>query len=59
MFFGLVADEIGSFVCISYWAKPNDCLDLARYLNDHIATVVSDNPKRFVGKSFKSFTAKD
>jgi len=36
-------------VMFSYWAKPNDCLDLARYLNDHIATVVSENPKRFVG----------
>ena len=33
----------------SYWAKPDDCLDLARYLNDHITQVVSENPKRFVG----------
>jgi aminocarboxymuconate-semialdehyde decarboxylase len=36
-------------VMFSYWAKPDDCLDLARYLNDHIAQVVSENPKRFVG----------
>jgi len=36
-------------VMFSYWAKPNDTLDLARYLNDHIAQVVSENPKRFVG----------
>jgi aminocarboxymuconate-semialdehyde decarboxylase len=36
-------------VMFSYWAKPNDALDLSRYLNDHIAGVVSDFPKRFVG----------
>lgn len=36
-------------VMFSYWAKPKDTLDLARYLNDHIAQVVAENPKRFVG----------
>jgi len=36
-------------VMFSYWAKPDDTLDLAMYLNDHIAQVVSENPKRFVG----------
>jgi aminocarboxymuconate-semialdehyde decarboxylase len=36
-------------VMFSYWAKPDDALDLSRYLNDHIAGVVSDFPKRFVG----------
>jgi aminocarboxymuconate-semialdehyde decarboxylase len=36
-------------VMFSYWAKPNDALDLSRYLNDHIAGVVSDFPGRFVG----------
>lgn len=36
-------------VMFSYWAKPDDCLDLSRYLNDHIAQVVAENPKRFVG----------
>eukprot|EP00128_Syssomonas_multiformis_P010457 Colp12_sorted_trinity150504_noHs@11033 len=36
-------------VMFSYWAKPEDTLDLARYLNDHIAQIVSENPKRFVG----------
>eukprot|EP01133_Synstelium_polycarpum_P013235 gene13235-15553_t len=36
-------------VMFSYWAKPADALDLAMYLNDHIAHVVSENPKRFVG----------
>lgn len=36
----------------SYWAKPQDTLDLSQYLNDHIAQVVSENPKRFVGKYY-------
>ena len=36
-------------VMFSYWAKPEDALDLARYLNDHIAQVVGENPKRFIG----------
>jgi len=36
-------------VMFSYWAKPEHCLDLASYLNNHIAQVVSENPKRFVG----------
>jgi aminocarboxymuconate-semialdehyde decarboxylase len=36
-------------VMFSYWAKPEDTLDLARYLNDHIAQTVAENPKRFIG----------
>jgi len=36
-------------VMFSYWAKPEDTLDLAKFLNDHIAGVVSDYPKRFIG----------
>jgi len=36
-------------VMFSYWAKPEHTLDLAGYLNDHIAQVVSEHPKRFVG----------
>jgi aminocarboxymuconate-semialdehyde decarboxylase len=36
-------------VMFSYWAKPEHCLDLSRYLNDHIAQVVAENPKRFIG----------
>lgn len=36
-------------VMFSYWTKPNDGLDLARYLNDHIAGVVRENPARFIG----------
>ena len=36
-------------VMFGYWAKPHDALDLARMLNDHIASVVRERPERFVG----------
>ncbi len=36
-------------VMFSYWAKPADGHDLARFLNDHIADVVADSPRRFAG----------
>lgn len=36
-------------VMFSYWAKPQDCLDVSRFLNDHIAQVVKNFPKRFIG----------
>ena len=36
-------------VMFSYWAKPEDTLDLARYLNDHIAQVCAEDPSKFVG----------
>lgn len=36
-------------VMFSYWAQPKDTHDLARLLNDHIADVVRDHPRRFVG----------
>jgi aminocarboxymuconate-semialdehyde decarboxylase len=36
-------------VMFSYWAQPNDCLDLARILNDHIAEVVRQHPRHFIG----------
>lgn len=36
-------------VLFSYWAKPDDCLDVSRFLNDHIASVVERYPSRFVG----------
>jgi aminocarboxymuconate-semialdehyde decarboxylase len=35
-------------VMFSYWAKDRDGADLARLLNDHLASVVAQNPKRFV-----------
>jgi aminocarboxymuconate-semialdehyde decarboxylase len=36
-------------VMFSYWAKPEDGLDLSRMLNDHIASTVEEYPRRFVG----------
>ncbi len=36
-------------VMFSYWAKPQDALDLSKILNDHIADVVEGFPNRFVG----------
>ena len=36
-------------VMFSYWAKPQDTLELSKILNDHIAQVVHQFPKRFVG----------
>jgi aminocarboxymuconate-semialdehyde decarboxylase len=36
-------------VLFSYWAKPNDGLELARFLNDHVAGLVREHPTRFVG----------
>lgn len=36
-------------VMFSYWAKPDDALDLSMYLNDHIAAIILDYPQRFIG----------
>jgi len=36
-------------VMFSYWAKPKDCLQVAIFLNDHIAEIVDRYPKRFIG----------
>lgn len=36
-------------VMFSYWAKPKDTADLARLLNDHIAGLVAEYPRRFIG----------
>jgi aminocarboxymuconate-semialdehyde decarboxylase len=36
-------------VMFSYWAKPQDTLDLCRLLNDHIAGICRDYPARFSG----------
>jgi aminocarboxymuconate-semialdehyde decarboxylase len=36
-------------VMFSYWAKPEHGHDLARLLNDHLAGVVRDHPRRFAG----------
>ncbi len=36
-------------VLFNYWAKPQDCLDTAMFLNDHIASIVEKYPKKFIG----------
>ncbi len=35
-------------VMFSYWARPADAHDLARFLNDHLAGVVAAHPRRFL-----------
>ena len=36
-------------VMFSYWAKPLDCLDLSKFLNDHLGKLVRDYPKQYIG----------
>jgi len=36
-------------VMFNYWIKSEHAADLSSYLNNHIAQVVSENPKRFIG----------
>ncbi|MCX7743008.1 MAG: amidohydrolase [Flavobacteriales bacterium] len=36
-------------VMFSYWAKPHDCLELSRFLNDHIADITFHYPKNYIG----------
>ncbi|HZX43637.1 MAG TPA: amidohydrolase family protein, partial [Myxococcaceae bacterium] len=36
-------------VMFSYWATPEDGAEVARFLNDHLASVVAGAPARFVG----------
>lgn len=36
-------------VMFCYWAKPHDGLDVARFLNDHIAGITAKFPDRFIG----------
>jgi len=36
-------------VMFSYWAKPQHTLELARLLNDHVAGLCRDHPRRFNG----------
>jgi aminocarboxymuconate-semialdehyde decarboxylase len=33
----------------AYWAKPLDCLDISKFLNDHIAELVYKYPKNYLG----------
>jgi aminocarboxymuconate-semialdehyde decarboxylase len=36
-------------VMFSYWAKTEDCVELSRFLNDHIADLVAKYPKNYIG----------
>lgn len=36
-------------VMFNYWAKPEHCLEVCHFINDHIAGIVQRYPKRFVG----------
>lgn len=36
-------------VMFSYWANANDCLEVSKFLNDHIAGIVNKFPQRFAG----------
>jgi aminocarboxymuconate-semialdehyde decarboxylase len=36
-------------VMFNYWAKPHDCLEVSKFLNDHIAEVVQRYPQKFIG----------
>jgi aminocarboxymuconate-semialdehyde decarboxylase len=36
-------------VMFSYWSKGKDCLELSRFLNDHIADLQARYPKNYVG----------
>jgi aminocarboxymuconate-semialdehyde decarboxylase len=36
-------------VLFSYWAKPADCYDISRFLNDDIAELVARYPKNYIG----------
>jgi len=36
-------------VLFNYWAKPKDTLEVAKYLNDHIAECCAQDHKRFIG----------
>lgn len=36
-------------VMFSYWANADDCLELSKFLNDHIAELVTKYPKNYIG----------
>lgn len=36
-------------VMFSYWAKPSHTAEIARFLNDHLANIITQHPSRFVG----------
>lgn len=36
-------------IMFSYWAKPNDTLQVCQFINNHIAEICKNNPHRFIG----------
>lgn len=36
-------------VMFSYWAKPLDCLEISKFLNDHIADLIVRYPRNYLG----------
>lgn len=36
-------------ILFNYWTKPVDGLEISKFLNDHIASIVEKYPKRFIG----------
>jgi aminocarboxymuconate-semialdehyde decarboxylase len=36
-------------VMFSYWAKPLDCLELSKFLNDHLGKLVEKYPMQYIG----------
>jgi aminocarboxymuconate-semialdehyde decarboxylase len=36
-------------VMFSYWARALDCLDLSKFLNDHLAELITTHPKNYLG----------
>lgn len=36
-------------VMFSYWAKPQDCLELSKFLNDDLANLAAKYPKNYIG----------
>ncbi|KAI8923554.1 hypothetical protein BC831DRAFT_28907 [Entophlyctis helioformis] len=46
-------------VLFNYWAKPEHCLDLAKYLNDDIAQTCEQHPSRYIGLATLPMQAPD
>ena len=36
-------------IMFSYWAEPKDALEVSKFINDFIASICYENPKRFIG----------